>query len=77
MIIDECSLRFDGTFALTKANHSIEFCQYEEDDQVRLYNHFLRKHKLQEVYVRRLIEAVTNNQDPRTAKLFNEYEIVL
>ncbi|CAF3738670.1 unnamed protein product [Rotaria sp. Silwood1] len=77
MIIDECPLRFDGAFGLTKANHSIEFCQYEEDDQIRLYDHFLRKHKLQEVYVRRLIEAVTNNQDPRTTKLFNEYEIVL
>ncbi|CAF4475120.1 unnamed protein product, partial [Rotaria sp. Silwood2] len=76
-IVDECPLTFDGTYGLTKSNHSIEFCENEKDCRVLLYNHFIRKHKLKEVCAQRLTEAVADNLDPRITKLFNENESII
>ncbi|CAF4655197.1 unnamed protein product, partial [Rotaria sp. Silwood2] len=76
-IVDECPLTFDGTYGLTKSNHSIEFCENEKDCRVLLYNHFIRKHKLKEVCTQCLTEAIADNLDPRTTKLFNENESII
>ncbi|CAF1226409.1 unnamed protein product [Rotaria sordida] len=76
-IFDECPLTFDGAYGLTQANHSIEFCDYEKNYRIGLYQHFINKHKLKEVYAQRLIRAVADNQDPRITKLFNESEDVI
>ncbi|CAF1163906.1 unnamed protein product [Rotaria sp. Silwood1] len=62
---------------LLKQNHSIEFCEYEKDCRFLLYDHFFRKHKLKEVCAQRLIEAVADNHDPRTTKLFDENERII
>ncbi|CAF4750405.1 unnamed protein product [Rotaria sp. Silwood1] len=76
-IIDECPLTFDGAYGLTQTNHSIKFCEYEKDCRFLLYDHFIRKHKLKEVCAQRLLEAVADNHDPRTTKLFDENESII
>ncbi|CAF1246724.1 unnamed protein product [Rotaria sp. Silwood1] len=75
--MDECPLTFDGAYGLTQANHSIEFCQYEKVCEIRFYDHFTKKHKLKDVCVKRLIETVVDNLDPRATKLFNENENII
>ncbi|CAF2982630.1 unnamed protein product [Rotaria sp. Silwood2] len=76
-IFGECPLTFDGAYGLTQANHSIEFCECEKDCRFLLYDHFIKKHKLKEVCAQRLIQAVADNHDPRTIKLFDENESII
>ncbi|CAF1075713.1 unnamed protein product [Rotaria sordida] len=76
-ISDVCPLTFDGAYGLTKANHSIKLCEHRIHHRIGLYAHFICKHQLKEVYARRLIQAVANNQDPTITKLFDENENVI
>ncbi|CAF1327633.1 unnamed protein product [Rotaria sordida] len=76
-IFNTCPLTFDGAYGLTKANHSIKFCEHETTRRIELYFHFTRKHQLKKLYAQRLVQAIANNQDPHITKLFNENEDVL
>ncbi|CAF3907819.1 unnamed protein product, partial [Rotaria sp. Silwood1] len=60
-----------------QADHSIEFCEYEKDCRFLLYDYFIKNRKLKEVYAQRLIQAVADNHDPRTTKLFDENENII
>ncbi|CAF2986365.1 unnamed protein product, partial [Rotaria sp. Silwood2] len=75
--VGKCPFTFDGAYGLTEANHSITLCQHRRHHQIHLYKHLIRAHRLKEVYVLRLIQAVANNQDPRITKLFDEKENVI
>ncbi|CAF1148579.1 unnamed protein product [Adineta steineri] len=72
-----CPLTFNGAFGLTAANHSMHFCLNKKTDLIGLYDHFLSKHQLQSICIRRLLRAISNNEDPKTTKLFNENEDVI
>ncbi|CAF1216204.1 unnamed protein product [Adineta steineri] len=72
-----CPLTFDGAFGLTAANHSIHFCSNKKTRLIGLYEHFINKHRLQPTYIRRLFRAISNNEDPKTTKLFDENEEVV
>ncbi|CAF3809695.1 unnamed protein product [Rotaria sordida] len=76
-IVDKCPLTFDGAYGLTKANHSIEFCERGTTRRIELYLHFVYKHQLKKVYAQRLVQAIADNQDSRITKLFNENEDVI
>ncbi|CAF0971488.1 unnamed protein product [Rotaria sordida] len=76
-IFAECPLTFDGAYGLTQANHSIKFCEHGKKRRVGIYQHFLNKHKLKEVYAQRLIRAVADNQDPKITELFDGNEDVI
>ncbi|CAF1208686.1 unnamed protein product [Rotaria sp. Silwood1] len=76
-ISDECPLTFDGAYGLTQATHSIEFCEHDKTCQIGLYQHFIKKHKLKEVYAQRLMRAVADNKDSKTTKLFDGIENVI
>ncbi|CAF1478323.1 unnamed protein product, partial [Rotaria sordida] len=76
-IVGECPLTFNGAYGLTKANHSIEFCDYGKNHRIQLYNHFIKKHKLKEVCAQRLVQAIIDNQGSRMTKLFDENENVI
>ncbi|CAF2725703.1 unnamed protein product [Rotaria sp. Silwood2] len=76
-IFGECPLTFNGAYGLTKANHSIKFCEHRKYNRIELYGHFISKHELKEVYAKRLIRAVADNQDPWITKLFDENENVI
>ncbi|CAF3966544.1 unnamed protein product [Adineta steineri] len=71
-----CPLTFDGAFGLTAANHSMDFCSKSKIRPVGLYYHFINKHELKPIYARCLLKAISNNDDPKTTKLFNENEDV-
>ncbi|CAF1146659.1 unnamed protein product [Adineta steineri] len=71
-----CPLTFNGAFGLTKANHSMHFCSNKKTRQLQLYSHFRTIHQLQTIYIRRLVRAISNNEDPKTTKLFDESEDV-
>ncbi|CAF4087448.1 unnamed protein product [Rotaria sp. Silwood2] len=73
----ECPLTFNGAYGLTKANHSIEFCEHGKTRQIELYFHFIRKHRLKKVYAQRLVRAVVDDQDPRITELFDGNENVI
>ncbi|CAF1146684.1 unnamed protein product [Adineta steineri] len=72
-----CPLTFNGAYGLTTANHSIHFCSKKKTRSVGLYYHFLNKHLLQPIYARRLLKAISNNEDPKTTKLFDKNEDVI
>ncbi|CAF1065075.1 unnamed protein product [Adineta steineri] len=72
-----CPLTFDGAFGLTAANHSVRFCSNKKNRPIGLYEHFITKHRLQPIYIRRLLKAISINEDPRTTKLFDESEEVV
>ncbi|CAF1065017.1 unnamed protein product [Adineta steineri] len=72
-----CPLTFDGAYGLTAANHSMHFCSNKPNRSLVLYSHFLGKHELQPIYARRLVNAFSNNEDPKTTKLFSENEHVI
>ena len=76
-IVDKCPLTFDGAYGLTKANHSIEFCENKEIKRMYLFSHFIWKHRIKIVYARRLMQALADEQDPRITKLFDENENVI
>ncbi|CAF3847814.1 unnamed protein product [Rotaria sordida] len=76
-LYDRCPLTFDGAYGLTKAKYSIKFCEHGKNRRIGLYHHFMKKHKLKEIYARRLARAVANNQDPMITKLFDENEDVI
>ncbi|CAF4039910.1 unnamed protein product [Rotaria sordida] len=76
-MFNKCPLTFDGAYGLTKANHSIEFCKHGTTRRMALYRHFMYKHKLKKVYVKRLLRAIATNQDPRKIKLFKGNENVI
>ncbi|CAF1065037.1 unnamed protein product [Adineta steineri] len=72
-----CPLTVNGAFGLTTANHSMRFCSKKKPRSLVLYFHFLGKHRLKPVYARRLLKAISNNEDPKTTKLFNKNEGVI
>ncbi|CAF1122144.1 unnamed protein product [Rotaria sordida] len=76
-LYDRCPLTFDGAYGLTKAKYSIKFCEHGKNRRIGLYHHFMKKHKLKEIYARRLARAVADNQDPMITKLFDENEDVI
>ncbi|CAF4843052.1 unnamed protein product [Rotaria sp. Silwood1] len=76
-IFGECPLTFNGAYGLTKANHSIEFCEHGTTRRIELYFHFIRKHRLKKVYAQRLVRAIVDDQDPRKTKLFDRNENVI
>ncbi|CAF4854496.1 unnamed protein product [Rotaria sp. Silwood1] len=76
-IVHQCPLTFDGAFGLTQTNHCIEFCEYGKNHRIQLYNHFIHKHKLKEVFAQRLVQAIADNHDPKITKLFDENENVI
>lgn len=70
-------LVFDGAFGLTKLNHGIELYQPVVKQRFELYGHFIRKHKLKKDCAQRLLDSIVNEQNPTTAKLFEQNENVL
>ncbi|CAF1249615.1 unnamed protein product [Adineta steineri] len=72
-----CPLTFDGAYGLTAANHSVRFCSNKKNRPIGLYYHFINKHDLQPIDARRLLEAISNNDDPKTTKIFYENEDVI
>ncbi|CAF3904693.1 unnamed protein product [Rotaria sp. Silwood1] len=76
-IFRKCPLTFNGAYGLTEANHSIEFCEHGKTRRIELYSHFIHKHQLKKIYVRRLVRAVVDDQDPRITKLFDGSENVI
>ncbi|CAF1269372.1 unnamed protein product [Rotaria sp. Silwood1] len=76
-VIGQCPLTFDGAYGLTEAKHSIKFCEHTKTRPIRLYNHFIGKHRLKPYYARRLIRAIINNKEPKITKLFDENENVV
>ncbi|CAF3661073.1 unnamed protein product [Rotaria sp. Silwood1] len=76
-IYAKCPLIFDGAYGLTKANHSIEFCEHETNRRIQLYFHFIYKHQLKKVYAQRLVRAVADHKESRITKLFDENEDVI
>ncbi|CAF1429737.1 unnamed protein product [Rotaria sordida] len=73
----KCPLTFDGAYGLTKANHSIEFCEHGTTRRIELYYHFIYTHQLKKVYAQRLIQAIADHKDSRMTKLFDENEDVI
>ncbi|CAF1358880.1 unnamed protein product [Rotaria sordida] len=73
----KCPLTFDGAYGLTKANHSMKFCEHGKTRQILLYYHFMYTHELKKVYAQRLVRAVANHKDSRITKLFDENEDVI
>ncbi|CAF1402448.1 unnamed protein product [Rotaria sp. Silwood1] len=76
-IYGKCPLTFDGAYGLTKANHSIEFCEYGTTRRIELYLHFTYKHQLKKVCAQRLVRAFADHKDSRIIKLFDENEDVI
>ncbi|CAF1064999.1 unnamed protein product [Adineta steineri] len=72
-----CPLTFDGAFGLTVANHSMRFCTNKTNRPIGLYGHFIGRHELKPIYARYLLKAISNNEDPKTTKLFSENEHVI
>ncbi|CAF3982688.1 unnamed protein product [Adineta steineri] len=72
-----CPLTFNGAYGLTTANHSMHFCSKKKAHSIGLYGHFLSKHRLKPIYVRRLLKAILSNENPKTTKLFNTNEEVV
>ncbi|CAF3668035.1 unnamed protein product [Adineta steineri] len=72
-----CPLTFNGAFGLTTANHSVHFCSKKKTRSVGLYYHFINKHELKPIYARCLLKAISNNEDPKTTKLFDKNEDVI
>ncbi|CAF4314203.1 unnamed protein product, partial [Rotaria sordida] len=35
MIVSQCPLTFNGAYGLSEENHSIKFCEYEQNRQIR------------------------------------------
>ncbi|CAF2695277.1 unnamed protein product [Rotaria sp. Silwood2] len=76
-IYAECPLTFDGAYGLTKANHSIKFCEHRTTRRIELYFHFIYTHQLKKVYAERLIRAIDDHKDSIITKLFDENEDVI
>ncbi|CAF1216274.1 unnamed protein product [Adineta steineri] len=72
-----CPLTFNGAFGLTIANHSMDFCSKKKTRPIGLYGHFINKHELKPIYARCLLKAISNNEDPKTAKIFDENDHVI
>jgi hypothetical protein len=66
-----CPLTFDGAYGLIKAKHSIDLCSNKSVRRMQLYFHFINKHNLKAIYARRLVQAVANDQNPKTTKIFH------
>ena len=76
-VIGRCPLTFDGAYGLTQANHSVEFCTHGKTRRMDLYLHFMYKHHIKKIYAQRLIQAITDNRDPRKTKLFDGNENII
>ncbi|CAF3902796.1 unnamed protein product [Rotaria sp. Silwood1] len=76
-IYDKCPLEFDGAYGLTQEKHSIKFCKHRNNRQIKLYQHFINKHKFKKVYAQRLVQAIADDKDPKTTKLFDGSEDVI
>jgi hypothetical protein len=71
------TVTFDGAFGLTKSRHSIRFCSADNSHRIGLHAHFINKHQLKITHARRLVEAISNQQDSKTTNLFDENEDII
>ncbi len=72
-----CPLTFNGVYGLSQAKHSIDLCSSGQHRLLRLYDHFINKHKLKSIVARCLIGAIANNRDAMTTKLFDDHEVII
>ena len=72
-----CPLKFNGAYGFSREKHSIDLCPNKKCRPIGLFGHFKHKHKLKLIIVRRLIDAITKNEDPKTTRLFNDDEDII
>lgn len=67
-------MTFNGVYGLSRSKHSFDLCSSGKYRPIGLYSHFLYKHRFKPIVARRLVDAIANNRDPKTTKLFDDDE---